>query len=306
MKQYDFIIIGAGPCGLSGGLCAASSKLKTLIIEKKRIGGQITLTDKIENYPGAPKNSTGISITQRMKDQAESFGCEIITDDVLNIDKKGELFYIYTKNAEFSCKACLIASGSKPRKLNIKGEEKYIGMGVSYCAKTDVTFFKNMDVVVVGGGDSACQEAIYLCEFVNKVTVVHRFDTFNASKILQEKVFSHEKIDIILNSELTEIYGSDFVEGVKIFDKNLKNTYEYKTDGVFIFIGNSPCSEEFKDVVSLDEDGYIITDNNLSTIVDGLYAAGDVRRGSLKQVITACADGTVSAVNAQEYINNIR
>lgn len=306
MKQYDFIIIGAGPCGLSSGLYAARGKLKTLIIEKKSIGGQITLTKRVENYPGAPKNSTGASITQRMKEQAESFGCEIITDDVLNIDKKGELFYIYTKNDEFSCKACLIASGTKPKQLNIKGEEKYIGMGVSYCAKCDAAFFKDMDVVVVGGGDSAFQEALYLSEFASKVTIVHRSDSFRASKSLQEKVFSHEKIDMILNSELTEIYGSDFVEGVKIFDKNLKNTYEYKTDGVFVFVGYSPCSENFKGVVSLDKEGYIITDNNLSTIVDGLYAGGDVRRGSLRQVITACADGAVSAINAQEHIRNIR
>ncbi len=308
---YDVIIIGAGPAGLSAGLYAARAKLKTLILEKDKTGGQIVTTDEVANFPGSILDATGPSLVARMVEQAEKFGAVRKKDPVLSVDFKDTIKIIKCEKEEYNAKSVIIASGVKPKRIGCPGEEKLTGKGVSYCATCDADFFTDFEVFVIGGGDSAVEEAMYLTKFARKVTIVHRRDELRAAKSIQEKAFANEKIDFLWNSTVDEIKGDGIVESI-VF-KNLKTGETtvhtaHEDDGafgIFLFIGYEPLSELYKVKIKMDEAGYIITDDDMKTDVNGVFAAGDIRVKSLRQVVTAAADGAIAAVQAEKYIENI-
>ena len=300
---YDIIVIGGGPAGLSAGLYGARSRAKTLILEKGKWGGQAATTEELENYPGSIEQPTGPEITARMKRQAEEFGAETRAETVTKLELDGKIKRVITDSAEYQAKTVIIATGAKPRLLGCPGELELRGKGVSYCATCDADFFTDLRVVVVGGGDSAIQEAIYLTKFAEKVTVIHRRDELRAAKSIQERAFANPKIDFIWDSVVTEIKGDGIVESVVVKNVKTNEIKEVQTDGVFMFVGYDPVSDLVKGLVDMDEKGYIITDENMSTSIEGVFAAGDVRVKSLRQVVTAASDGAIAAVRAEHYIS---
>lgn len=303
MNNYDVIIIGAGPAGLSAALYSARAQLKTAVFEKSTVGGLITQTSEIENYPGSEFGATGFSLTQQMHKQAEASGAVFIYDEVKSICKKDFLFEITSANGS-SCyaKAIIIAGGTVPRLLGISGEIEFRGRGVSYCATCDAGFFKNRKIAVIGGGDTAIKEAEYLTKFASEVIVIHRRDEFRAAKILVDKILKNDKITIKYNSVVEKISGKLFVESITLKDVLTNEESELAVDGVFIFAGYTPNTDIYKDIISLDENGYIVTTSDMHTSTDGIFAAGDIRNTVLRQVITAASDGAVAAVEAEKYI----
>lgn len=299
---YDIIIIGGGPAGLSAGLYGARSRAKTLILEKGEWGGQAATTEELENYPGSIEQPTGPEITERMKRQAEEFGAQTKAETVTELELKGKIKKVVTDNSEYLTKTIIIATGAKPRLLGCPGELELRGKGVSYCATCDADFFTDLRVVVVGGGDAAIQEAIYLTKFAEKVTVIHRRDELRAAKSIQEKAFANNKIYFIWDSVVTEIKGDGIVESVVVKNVKTNEQSEMEIDGVFMFVGYDPVSDLVRGLVDTDEKGYIITDENMNTSVEGVFAAGDVRVKSLRQVVTAASDGAIAAVRAEHYI----
>jgi thioredoxin reductase (NADPH) len=308
---YDVIIIGAGPAGLSSGLYASRAKLTTLILEKEKTGGQIVTTDEVANYPGSIKDATGPAIVARMVEQAEEFGAIRIKDAVVAVDFSEKIKKVTCEKGEYHAKAVIIASGAKPKKIGCPGEDQFTGKGVSYCATCDADFFTDFEVFVIGGGDSAVEEAMYLTKFARKVTIVHRRDELRAAKSIQEKAFDNEKIAFQWNSTVAEIKGNGIVESIIFKDTQTGELEEFEapeedgTFGVFPFIGFDPLSDLFKGKVEMDNRGYIKTDDNMNTDIEGVFAAGDIRVKSLRQVITAAADGAIAAVQAEKYIENM-
>ncbi|WP_303860382.1 thioredoxin-disulfide reductase [Alkalibaculum bacchi] len=301
MQDYDVVIIGGGPAGLSAGLYSSRALLKTLIVESGAVGGQVTTTSDMENYPGSISDNA-MELANRMKEQALRFGTEIVTGRCESVKKVDSYFHIVTDKEEYKAKAVIIATGSQPRNIGCKGEQEFRGLGVSYCATCDANFFRGLHVVVVGGGDSAIDEGLYLTKFADKVTVVHRRDTLRAAKSLQKKAFTNLKMEFILDSVVEEIKGDGIVNAVVLRNVKTKERTELKADGVFSFVGYNPSSELFKDLVEVDGKGYIVSDENMKTTVPGIFVAGDVRKKMLKQVITAAADGAVAAISAEKYI----
>ncbi|NLY77488.1 MAG: thioredoxin-disulfide reductase [Tissierellia bacterium] len=305
---YDVIIIGEGPAGLSAGLYAARSRLKTLILEKEKAGGQIVSTDEVANYPGSIENATGPSLVKRMLDQAKEFGAEIKLDTVKEVELDGKIKIIRGEKEEYQAKTVIVATGAKPRKIGCPGEIELTGRGVSYCATCDAAFFEDLEVFVVGGGDSAVEEALYLTKFARKVTIIHRRDELRAAKSIQEKAFENEKVHFMWDSVVTEIKGDGIVESMVV--KNVKTGEETEifadeedgTFGIFVFVGLVPTTELFEGKLEM-ENGYIITDEDMKTNIPGVFAAGDCRKKSLRQVVTAAADGAIAAVQAEKYIN---
>ncbi len=303
MEEYEVIILGGGPAGLTAGIYLSRAKVKTLIINEGIIGGQMSLTHEIANYPGVP-NISGYMLSRTMQKQAESFGCKVISNAKITSYK----FADKLKSVElagkgsFSAKAVIIASGGKSRELNVPGEKEFAGRGVSYCATCDGDFFQDKEIIVVGGGNSALEEAVALTQYASKVTVVHEFDYFQAHKKAVEEATSHPKIDFILNSTVSAFYGLQSLEKVTV--KNLKSgeEFEKKIDGVFIFIGYVPQTEPFIDIVKLNERKEIIVDNTMMTSVSGVFAAGDCIEKRFRQITTAVSDGTKAALYAIEYI----
>jgi len=296
---YDTIIIGGGPAGLSAGLYASRSRMKTLIIERAKYGGQATTTDELENYPGSIEECTGTTLSQRMRQQAEDFGTEFVKDEVVETVLEGDIKVIKCRKGEYQAKTIIIATGATPRLGGFKNEIELRGRGVSYCATCDADFFTDLDIAVIGGGDSAITEAIYLAKFGETVTVIHRRDSLRAAKSLQEKAFANPKIKFIWDSVVEEANGDEILESLTI--KNRK-TGEVSTLEV---VGYLPISELFKGKVNMTERGDIITDEEMRTNIPGVFAAGDVREKSLRQVITAAADGAIAATNAEHYIENL-
>ncbi len=292
--MYDIIIIGGGPAGLTASIYSKRFGLSTLLIEKMGIGGQVPLTDLIENYPGFPEGISGIELATKIGEQAKKFDIEIINEEVVDVIFD-DIKKVKTLNSQYESKGVIIATGANPKKLNIPGEKEFTGRGVSYCAVCDAYFYKGRDVVVVGGGDSALTEALYLAKFVNNLYLIHRRDKFRAAKYLQNKVMQNEKIKIILNSELKEIKGDKRVQKVIGFNKEKNENFELNVNGVFIYVGLNPNSELFRNKLELDENGFIITDEEMRTNVKFVYAAGDVRKKSFRQIITACSDGAIAA-----------
>lgn len=305
---YDVIIIGAGPAGLAAGLYASRARLNTLIIEKGKEGGQIATTDEVANYPGSVENASGPSLIARMADQAKEFGAQTVYEEIKSVDLEGKIKVVKGSKEEYQAKTVIIATGANPRPIGCPGEKEFTGRGVSYCATCDAAFFEDMEVYVVGGGDSAVEEAMYLTKFARKVTIIHRRDELRAAKSIQEKAFKNEKLDFIWDSAVTEIKGDGIVESMIV--KNLKTGEETEivadeddgTFGIFPFIGFIPTTKLFEGIIEM-EDGYIRTDDDMKTNVPGVFAAGDNRVKSLRQVVTATADGAIAAVQAEKYIN---
>ena len=301
--MHDIIIIGGGPAGLTAGIYASRARLKSLLIEKAFPGGQVTTAEWVENYPGFEEGISGIDLSQRMENQAKRFGLEIIQGTVAEISLHGKIKKVTLEEGQgYEAKAVILSVGANPRPLNIEGEMKYRGKGVSYCATCDGAFFKGKDIAVIGGGNSAIQEAIFLTKFAEAVYVVHRRKELRAEKIVQERAFSNPKIKFIWDSVAEKIEGEDAVNA--LFIKNVKTGETSKLDvnGVFIYVGYNPNTEFLKKVVRFDENNYIITDTMMATSQSGIFAAGDVRAGSPKQIAIAVGDGATAALSAEKYI----
>ena len=308
-KIYDVVVIGAGPAGLAAGLSAARAKMDVIILEKDKTGGQIVTTDEVANYPGSIPEATGPSLIARMVEQCEEFGCEKVKDGVSDVDFTGDIKIIKTDSGkEIQARSVIIATGASPRKLGASGEKELTGKGVSYCATCDADFFTDLEVFCIGGGDTALEEAMFLTKFARKVTVVHRRDEFRAAKSIVEKAQKNPKMEFILDSGVEEIKGEGIVESIVL--KNLKTgeLTEYFADeedgtfGIFVFVGYIPQTTLFDGKITLDEGKYIPTDDNMKTNIPGVFAAGDVRTKTLRQVVTATADGAIAAVQAEKYI----
>lgn len=306
---YDVVIIGGGPAGLTAGLYAARAKLNTLIIEKGADGGQIVTTDEVENYPGAPAYVTGPSLVARMVEQAEGFGVKKISDEITEVDFQDKIKILKGEKAEYKTKTVIIATGAVPRLIGVPGEKELTGRGVSYCATCDGPFFQDLEVYVMGGGDTAVEEAIYLTKFAKKVTIIHRRDELRAAKSIQEKAFKNSKIGFMWDTVIAEIKGEGMLESFIV--KNLKTGEEKEifpdeedgAFGIFIFVGYLPATELFNGIIQMERN-YIITDENMKTNIPGVFAAGDNRVKTLRQVVTATSDGAIAAVQAEKYIED--
>jgi len=310
-KVYDVIIIGAGPAGLASGLYAARAKMSTLILEKSKNGGQIVTTDEVANYPGSIAEATGPSLIARMVEQCNEFGAEIKKDGIKDLSLEGDIKTLTAESGEvYQAKSVIIATGASPRKIGCPGEKEFTGKGVSYCATCDADFFTDLEIFSIGGGDTALEEAMFLTKFGRKVTVVHRRDEFRAAKSIVEKAEKNEKLEFLMDSVVEEIKGDGIVESI-VF-KNTKTgelteRFAHEDDGtfgVFVFVGYLPQTELFNGKVELDPSGYIPTDADMKTNIPGVYAAGDVRVKSLRQVVTATADGAIAAIQAEKYIED--
>lgn len=302
---YDIIIIGGGPAGLAASIYASRSGYDTLVLEKVGFGGQVILTDFIDNYPGFPDGVSGFELHDKMVKQAEKFGMKSKMEAVTKIEKKDDFFIITTPENSYKSLAIIIASGAKYRRLNIPGEGKFASKGVSYCATCDGPFFKEKDIYVIGGGDTALTEAMYLTKFAKSVKIVHRRDRFRAIKSLVDQASKNQKINFIFNSVLTEIKGDNFVKSVIIKDTKTEEQKEEKADGVFVFIGLDP-NTDFVDKSILDEENHIITDICMLTKIKGLFAAGDVRSQAFRQIVCAVASGATASEYAGKFIDQLK
>jgi len=301
--MYDVVIVGGGPAGLTAGLYTARGKLKSLLLEQGLTGGLVTTTEWVENYPGFDEGILGAELAQKMERQATRFGLEIKSASVTNISINGKIKEVSLESGEkYEAKSVILATGAHPRSLKVEGEDEFRGKGVSYCATCDGAFFKGEQIAVVGGGDSAIQEAIFLTKFADKVYIIHRRDKLRAEKILQERAFSNSKIELIWDSVVEKIAGDTGVNALHI--RNVKTDEKSSIDvqGVFIYIGYNPNTEFLAGLANLDKDNYLITDENMATSAPGVFAAGDVRSKPLKQIATAVGDGATAALAAEKYI----
>ncbi len=309
LKIYDVIILGAGPAGLTAGLYAGRSRLSTLLIEKGQDGGQIAITSEIENYPGQMlEGETGPSLIERMTKQCEHFGVERVKDEIKSVELTSDIKTIKTVKGEYQAKTVVLATGAFPRPIGCKNEANFIGTGISFCATCDAAFFEDFEVYVVGGGDSAVEEAMYLTKFARKVTVIHRRDQLRAAQSIQERAFKTDKLHFMWDTVVEEVSGDGMLS--KMVVKNVKTgeltTIEADPEdglfGLFGFVGMLPQTKLYEGQITMDERGYIITDDNMKTNLPGVYAAGDLRVKSLRQVVTAAADGAIAAMQIEHYL----
>ncbi len=301
-NAYEVIIIGGGPAGLTAGLYASRARLHTLLIENALFGGQMTTTETIDNYPGFPEGVTGEELSRLMEEQAKRFGMETINEEVEEVKLEGAQKQVRTTESSYACKTLIICTGAEYRKLGVPGEKEFAGKGVSYCATCDGAFFKDSQIVVVGGGDSALTEALFLTKFVKELTIIHRRDALRATKIYQEKAMANPKIKFLWNSVVQEIKGDDVVRAVAVKNVKTEEIKEFPTDGAFLFVGLLPRTQFLKGLVEMDEAGYIITNDNCETSVKGIFAAGDCRRKLLRQIATGVGDGATAAFAAEKYL----
>ncbi len=300
--NYDVIIIGAGPAGLSAAVYAARGEMKTVVFDKGIEGGQMNLTDEIENYPGFEKVVTGYEMGMKMKAQAEKFGTQFKYEEITAVSLDGYCKVVETTKAKYRAKALIIATGASPRRLNVPGEERLTGRGVSYCAVCDGALYRGKTVAVIGGGDSAVEEAMYLTKFAKKVYLIHRREQLRAEKVIQNRAFTNKKIEFIWNTVVNEVEGDPVVSGLKLFNrKEDKNTY-LKVDGVFIYVGILPNNNLFESRIELNEAGFVTTNSLMQTNLPGVYVAGDLREKPLRQVVTAAADGAIAGWSAEKWI----
>lgn len=299
---YDIIIVGAGPAGLSAGIYALRSGKSALILEAKAYGGQIINTPDIENYPGI-KNISGFEFATGLYEQATSLGAEVKYEQVISIEDKGDIKIVGTEENLYECKAVILATGAKNRKLGLEKENELIGYGVSYCATCDGAFYKNKDVAVVGGGNTAIEDALFLTNYCNKVYVIHRRNQFRADPKDVDKLKEKENVEFVMNSTVEKILGDTIVEGIEVKDQNTKEKKTINVSGVFIAVGQEPDNTMFSNLVKLDDSGYIIAKEDCMTNVKGIYTAGDCRTKTVRQLTTAAADGAVAALAACSIID---
>ncbi|MCI0129917.1 MULTISPECIES: thioredoxin-disulfide reductase [Enterococcaceae] len=303
--MYDVIIIGAGPGGMTSALYASRSGLSVLVIERGAPGGQLMNTDEVENYPGFNLIS-GPDLALKMYENSTNFGAEHVYGNVVSIEDHGAIKKVVCDDEEYEGKTVIIASGSEHRKINIPGEEEYAGRGVSYCAVCDGAFFRDRHLVVIGGGDSAIEEGMYLTQFASKVTIVHRRDELRAQKILQDRAFKNEKIEFMWNKVPIEINGNDMsVQSIKLEDTKTGEVEDLLADGVFIYIGLDPLTDFVKDLGITNANGWIETDNHMATNIPGIYAIGDVRETVLRQIATAVGDGSIAGQEVYNYLSSL-
>ncbi|MBQ6868029.1 MAG: thioredoxin-disulfide reductase [Clostridia bacterium] len=308
-KIYDVIVLGAGPAGLAAGLYAGRSRLSVLIIEKGQDGGQIAITDEIENYPGQVEGDSGPSLIARMTEQAAHFGAERVSDLIKSVELEGEVKKLVGAKGEYLAKTVIVATGAFPKPIGCENEGKFVGKGISFCATCDAAFFEDFEVFVVGGGDSAVEEAMYLTKFARKVTIIHRRDQLRAAKSIQEKAFKNEKIEFMWDTVVERVEGEEMLEAMIVKNVKTGETKRIEADeedgifGLFGFIGYNPNSALFEGILDMER-GYIKTDDNMHTNIEGVYAAGDIRVKSLRQVVTAAADGAIAAMQAEHYLAN--
>ena len=304
--DYDLVIIGGGPAGLTAGLYAARARLNVILIEKIVPGGQVIISDLIENYPGFPEGISGPDLVQRMTDQVKRFDLNIENNEVIAIDLSYPVKKITLNDRTITTHTIIIAPGASPKKLGVPGEDTFFGKGISSCATCDGPFFKDSVVAAVGGGDTAVQESLFLTKFVKKLYLIHRRDRLRAEAILQERALASDKIEFIWNSVLTGINGLSHVENISVQNVKTGDITELSVDGCFIWVGILPSTQFLKDAVKLDEQGFIIADLNMETSVPGVFAAGDVRNTTLRQIATAVGDAAIAAFSAEQYIENVR
>lgn len=299
------IIIGSGPAGLSAALYTAREDFKPLVITGVNAGGQLLLTTTVENYPAFPDGVQGAELIDLMRKQAEKFGTRFIADDVIGVDFSSRPFKIKTHSGQYEANSLIVATGASAKWLGIESEKKFIGKGVSSCATCDAPFFKNKNVIVVGGGDTAMEDSLFLTKFVNSVTIVHRRDQFRASKIMQERVLSNQKIKVVWDSGIDEIIGNDKVSGVKIRNLKTDQVTEMGIDGIFVAIGYAPNTKFLEGSLPLDDKGYIITKEEVETDIEGVFVAGDDADHIYRQAATAAGSGVKAALKVREYLQNM-
>jgi len=302
---YDVVIIGAGPAGLAAAVYTGRARLNTLVLEKGMPGGQILLTDLVENYPGFPEGIVPFQLMENFRKHAEKFGAKIEIDEAKEVGKQNDLWYVVGNKGEYPARTVLIATGSAYRRLGLPGEAKLIGKGVSFCATCDGAFFRDKDIAVVGGGDNALTEALFLTKFCRTVKIIHRRDQFRAEKILQERIFTNDKIEVLWDSIVEEISGKERFESITV--KNVKDnkTSNIKLDGIFISIGMDPNTGFVKGLVDLDESGQIKVNQSMATSRPGIFAAGDVTNACPEQMATAVGTGVAAALAVDEYLSNL-
>jgi thioredoxin reductase (NADPH) len=307
---YDVIIIGGGPAGLTAGIYTSRARISTLLIEKLGIGGQASITDRIENYPGFIEGISGPELVHNMEEQAQSFGVKTIFDEVTRVEVSDEgnikKVFVHDDPEPYQCLSIIVAAGHEQRKLGVPGETELTGRGVSYCATCDGAFFRDRAVAVVGGGDVAVEEALFLTRFVSKVYIVHRRDRLRATKILQERAAGNDKVAFVFDSVLDEVSGQTTVNGVKVRNVKTGQTEVLAVDGVFVFIGWNPNLSFLDSVVDRSEDGYIIVDKEMMTSKEGIFACGDCCKKKLRQIVAACGDGATAAFSAQHYVEMVK
>lgn len=305
MEKERVIIIGSGPAGLTAAVYAARATLDPLVIVGNQLGGQISITAEVENYPGFPEaDLTGPELVDRMYRQAERFGARFEYDEVVGVDfAKGSPFLVKTNSKEYEAESVIVTAGASPRRLGIPGEDDFIGRGVSFCATCDGFFFRGKDVVVVGGGDSALEEGLFLTKFANKVYVVHRRDELRAGPALKKRAFNNEKIEFIWDTVVDEIVGNGMVSKIGLTNIKTEEKDELETDGVFIYIGHYPNSKFLEGRLVMDEHGYVITDEKMRTSVDGVFAAGEIQDSMYRQIATSVGQGCAAAMQCEKWLS---
>lgn len=303
--DYDVLVIGGGAGGLAAAQYASRANLNVAVVEEMAPGGQCLIISDIENYPGFPEPITGIEFTQRFENQARNFGAKFITATVNGVKKSGDLFEVTTTKGAITALSVIVATGAKHRHLGVPGEKEFSGRGVSYCATCDGPFFRNKRIMVVGGGDAACDEAMFLSKLTDKVVLIHRRDRFRAQKSLAERVEANPNIEVRFNTELREIKGGMKVEKVELYDNKSGSTTEEEMDAVFVFIGSDPQTALLPELEK-DEAGYVVTDQCMATEIPGLYAIGDVRATPFRQLVVAASDGAIATHCASQYIDELR
>jgi thioredoxin reductase (NADPH) len=303
MQKEKVIVIGSGPAGLTAALYTARAMLNPLVISGSELGGQISITNEVENYPGFPEGITGPELVQLMQKQAEKFGARVLIDEVTEVNfKEGPPFSVKTHGDTFEAEAVIVCVGASPHRLGVPGEEEMIGRGVSFCATCDGFFFRDKDVVVVGGGDSAMEEALFLTRFVSAVKVIHRRDELRAGETLKKRAFANEKISFIWDTVVEEIVGDGKVEAVRTRNVKTDETNDLATDGVFIYIGHYPNTSLFEGQLEMDERKYLITDKHMRTSVEGVFAAGEVQDPIFRQVATSVGQGCAAAMMTERWL----
>jgi thioredoxin reductase (NADPH) len=300
--SYDLIIIGGGPAGLTAAIYAKRSKLSVLLVEKMILGGMASTTYYIENYPGFPEGISGMELSQRLQNQIKRMEVEVSWGNAISIENNKNNKEVTIDSKTYKAKAVIIATGTESAKLGVPGEGEFRGRGVSYCATCDGAFYKDKNIMVIGGGNSAIEEALFLTRYGKKVSIVHRRDKLRAEKILADRAKANPKIYFFWNSTVNEIRGKQKIEEVVLNDLQAKKKIKVQVDGIFVYVGSKPNSDIVKGIIKLDKNGYIITNDEMKTSVDGIFAAGDIRVKTLRQIVTAAADGAIAAEAARKYI----